>query len=82
MVKKVTLSPTFLKETKKLDNTLKIKLKKIEKILENPEIGKPLKYLRGERTVYVRPFRIIYSYIVSQDELVFLKFEHRKDVYK
>jgi len=82
-VSKVTFSPKFVKETKRLDNSLKEKLKKqIKKIVESPEIGKPLKYLRGERTVYVKPFRIIYSYVVKEDELVFLKFDHRRDAYK
>jgi mRNA-degrading endonuclease RelE of RelBE toxin-antitoxin system len=82
MVREITLSPKFIKETKNLDKSLKTKLKKqIEKIINNPEIGKPLKYLRGERTVYVKPFRIIYSHIQSEDKIIFLKFEHRKSVY-
>lgn len=80
LINKITRSPKFLKETKRLDNDLLIKLnKQILKIIENPEIGKPLKYKRGERTIYVKPFRLIYA--VQGDELILLKFEHRKSVY-
>lgn len=83
MARKITISPKFEKDVKRLDKTLSEKLKKqVRKIIENPEIGKPLKYLRGERTVYVKPFRIIYSFLKREDELIFLKFEHRRDVYK
>lgn len=80
MIAKVTRSPLFIKETKKLDKTLLEKLKKqVIKIIQNPHVGKPLKYKRNERTIYVKPFRLIYS--VDQDELILLKFEHRKSVY-
>jgi mRNA-degrading endonuclease RelE of RelBE toxin-antitoxin system len=72
----------FQKEFVKIDNSIKEKLKKqIKKIVETPDIGKPLKYdLKGERTVYVRPFRIIYSFI--NNTLFFLRFEHRSEVYE
>ena len=71
----------FEKEIKKLDNSIKGKVaKQIEKIINNQEIGKPLRYnLKGERTVYVKPFRIIYSFF--NNILYFLRFEHRKNVY-
>jgi addiction module RelE/StbE family toxin len=55
--------------------------KQIEKIVENPEVGKPLRYgLKGEWTVRVRPYRIIYAF--QDDKLILLRFEHRKEVYK
>ena len=70
----------FIKQTKRLDKNLLDKLKKqISKIIDNPEIGKPLKYRRGERSIYVKPFRLIYSII--GEELFLLKFDHRKKVY-
>jgi len=81
MIQKVTRSPQFIKQTKHLDNFLLKKLKdQINKILENPSVGKPLKYKRGERTIYIKPFRVIYA--VYGNELILLKFEHRKKVYK
>ena len=55
-------------------------LKQIRKVAESPETGKPLKYsLKGERTVYIKPYRLIYS--LSSDTLILLRFEHRKKVY-
>lgn len=71
----------FEKEIKKLDNFIKKKVtKQIEKIVNNPQIGKPLRYnLKGERTIYVKPFRIIYSFY--NNIIYFLRFEHRKNVY-
>jgi mRNA-degrading endonuclease RelE of RelBE toxin-antitoxin system len=81
MISKVTRSPQFIKQTKRLDSELLKKLKKqIIKIMENPSIGKPLSYTRGERTLYIKPFRLVYS--VKGDELTLLKFDHRKRVYK
>ena len=81
MIKKVTRSPQFIKQTKKLDSELLKKLRKqIIKVMENPSIGKPLNYTKGERTLYIKPFRLVYS--VRGKELILLKFDHRKKVYK
>ncbi len=80
MIKRIIRSPIFLKQTKKLDDfTLKKLKKQIKKILENPIVGKPLKYMRGERSLYVRPFRLIYA--VRDEDLILLKFGHRKNIY-
>ena len=80
MITKITRSPTFLKQTKGLDEFTLEKLKKqINKILENPNVGKPLKYKRGERSLYIKPFRLIYA--IRGEELILLKFGHRKNVY-
>jgi len=81
MIKKVTKSPKFIKDIKRLDNfSLKKIEKQIMKILENPRVGKPLKYMRGERAFYIKPFRLVYS--LRGEELILLKFDHRKKVYK
>ena len=62
------------------DRNLKIKIwKQIKKIIENPEIGKPLRYKRGERSLYIKPFRLLY--VIRGDEIILLKFDHRKKVY-
>lgn len=80
-IQKVTRSPRFIRDTKRLDSFLLEKLRKqIHKIIENPEVGKPLKYKRGERSLYIKPFRLLYA--LRGDELVLLKFDHRKKVYK
>lgn len=81
MVINVSFTNKFEKQVRSLDSSVKEKVKKqIEKIIENPLIGKPLKYdLKGERTVYVKPFRIIYSF--DNDTVYFLRCMHRKEVY-
>jgi mRNA-degrading endonuclease RelE of RelBE toxin-antitoxin system len=77
----VIYTDKFEREFKKADTSVKEKAtKQINKIILNPEIGKPLQYdLKGERTVYVKPFRIIYSY--KNNIIYFLRFQHRKEVY-
>ena len=81
VINEVTRSLLFIKQTKQLDGFLLQKLKKqIEKIIENPETGKPLKYRKGERSLYIRPFRLVY--VVRLNEIILLKFDHRKRVYK
>jgi len=63
------------------DNPLRIKIEKqIEKIIQNPEIGKPMKYNRkGTREVYVNPFRLSYSYLKNENLLIFLDFYHKNE---
>ena len=78
---KIIPSKEFLKNIKRLKNFERGKLEKqIKKIIQNPEVGKPLKYNKNERTLYVKPFRLVYS--IKNDELILLKFDHRKKVYK
>ncbi len=80
MISKITRSQAFLKQTKNLDSFTLQKLKKqIIKIIENPNVGKPLKYRRGERSLYIKSFRLIY--VIREEELILLKFGHRKNVY-
>lgn len=77
----VIFTDKFERELKKTDNSIKDNVRKqIAKIIQDPETGKPLRYnLKGERTVYVRPYRIIYAF--SSNILYFLRFEHRGNVY-
>jgi len=77
---KITPSDAFKKNIKNLSQFDRDKLEKqIKKIIENPNVGKPLKYKRGERSLYLKPFRLIYS--IRGDEIILLKFGHRKNVY-
>jgi mRNA-degrading endonuclease RelE of RelBE toxin-antitoxin system len=81
-VKSVVYTLKFEREFKKVkDSRVKEQLKKqIEKIIENPDVGKPLRYdFKGERTVYVKPCRLIYK--LDGETLYLLRFEHRKEVY-
>lgn len=66
----------------KLDKNIKtIVDKSIEKILNKPELGKPLKYsLHGLRSERIGTFRLIYE--IKGEFIVFHSLEHRKKVYK
>ncbi len=78
---KIIPSNEFIKDIKKINSFLREKLEKqIKKIVQNPNVGKPLRHSRGERTLYIKPFRLIYA--VRGDEIILLKFEHRKNVYE
>ena len=73
-------SNIFKKNIKRLNQFERDKIEKqIKKIIKNPNVGKPLKYKGEERTLYINPFRLIYA--VKDDEIILLKFEHRKKVY-
>lgn len=81
-IKEVILTQKFENDIKHIrDALMKEKIQKhIAKIIERPEIGKPLKYfLKGERTIYIWPYRLIYT--LSGDKLILLRFEHRKEAY-
>jgi len=72
----------FLKIISKIKNeAVKEKIKKqVEKIIENPEIGKPMQYNRkGTREVYVAPYRLAYAYIPSENKLIFLDIYHKDE---
>ena len=77
---KLTFEPIFRETINKLnDSSIKEKIKKqIQKIADNPEIGKPMRHNRkGTREVYVKPYRLSYSYSQEQDEIIFLEFYHK-----
>lgn len=66
---RVRFLPEFQKIFSKIkDSVLKEKiLKQIEKIRENPEIGKPMQYNRkGTRELYIAPFRLSYVYHLKE----------------
>ena len=61
------------------DDLLKTKIKKqIQKISENPDIGKPMRNIRkGTRELYIKPFRL--SYIKINNDLIYiLDLYHKK----
>lgn len=73
--------PEFLKILGKLDNSIKEKVKKqIEKIIQNPEIGKSMRFDRiGTREVYIPPFRLSYAHIKHEDKIIFLDLYHKDE---
>ena len=55
-------------------------LKLINKIEENPEIGKPMKHNRkGTRELYLPPFRLSYAYNKTDNIVVILDFYHKDE---
>ena len=63
------------------DRTLKIRIfKQIGKIIENPEIGKPMRNVRkGTREVHIQPFRLSYIYLKDEDKIILLDLYHKDE---
>ena len=67
----IAYDPSFEKKVRKIkEQLLKLKVKKeILKIIDSPEIGKPMRYGRkGTREVYISPFRSSYLYIKNDEK--------------
>lgn len=82
MVKGVVWTADFETTFKKIKDkaTKKKIIKQIEKVVSNPEVGKPLSYsYRGERRIRLGSYRLIYA--VEGETLYILSFKHRKEVY-
>jgi len=81
MVREITRSPNFIKQIEKLDNSYVPRIQKlIQKIIENPEIGKPMRFGRkGTREVYASPFRLSYFYDKATDTLFLLDVYHKDE---
>lgn len=83
MARAVVYSEKFEKAVRNLrDAALRRRLaRQLDEIIARPEIGKRLKYdLKGEFSVYVPPFRIVYTF--TDDAILFLNFENRDKVYR
>lgn len=56
-------------------------ISQIEKIIREPEIGKPLRHaLKSRRRLHVGSFVLVYEF--HNDELRFLDFDHHDKIYK
>ena len=78
----VGYDPSFEKKVRKIkDRLLKLKVKnKILKIINSPEIGKPMRYSRkGTREVYIPPFRLSYLYLKNEEKIIFLDLFHKDE---
>ena len=81
-IDEIVYTSKFEHDVKRIkDKSVKDRLEKnIRKIVENPEIGKPLSYvLNGERIVGIPPFGLIYA--INENTLILLRFENRSSVY-
>jgi len=63
------------------DPVLKEKIiKQVIKLKENPDLGKPMRYIRkGTRELYIPPFRLSYLYNKEQDCIVILDLYHKDE---
>ena len=78
----VAYSKTKKKTIRKIrDERTKERLKtQIIKIVDDPDIGKPMRYSRkGTREVHIPPFRLSYYYDRQNDLLIFLALYHKDD---
>jgi len=79
MVKEIIRTDNFLRRLKKLDKSILDRAEKlVVKILNDPEIGKPMRYDRKEtRELYIHPFRLNYIFDKSKEILIFLDIYHK-----
>jgi len=78
----VEYSDNLIKTIKKIkDNTVKEQIKRqIAKILEKPEIGKPMRYARkGTRELYIGSFRLAYAYLKKEKKIIILDLYHKDE---
>ena len=82
---KITYSTEFEKALKQLikqdRKTFEQLENQIEKILREPQIGKPLRYtLKNRRRLHVGSFVLVYEF--HRNELRFIDFDHHDKIYK
>jgi mRNA-degrading endonuclease RelE of RelBE toxin-antitoxin system len=80
VIEKVEITDDFERTLKRIkDPVLKEKVKKqTAKIINYPEIGKPMRYSRkGTRELHISPFRLSYAYFPEEKRLIFLELYHK-----
>ena len=82
---RITYSTEFEKALKQLikqdRKTFEQLENQIEKVLREPQIGKPLRYtLKNRRRLHVGSFVLVYEF--HRNELRFIDFDHHDKIYK
>ena len=78
----VEYTDDLLKTIRKIkNNSVKEKIKKhIAKIIEYPEIGKPMRYARkGTRELYIGSYRLAYTYFKEEKKIILLDLYHKDE---
>lgn len=76
------LDRILAKLSKKDKLQFEILTRKIKEILENPQIGEPLKgNMAGQRSVHIRNFCLIYEIIEGQKIVRLIDYDHHDNVY-
>jgi len=58
-------------------------VKKIDEIINNPLLGKPLRnILKNRRRIHIGPFVLVYRINEEEKEVRFLDFDHHDKIYK
>ncbi len=72
----------ILKKCKKKDSRLFEEIEQqIEKIINDPTVGKPLRYtLKNRRRVHVGSFVLVYE--LHNDKVRFIDFDHHDKIYR
>ena len=77
------LDRIFDKLSKKDKLQFEILTKKIEEILENPRIGKPLTAnMSGQCRVHLRNFVLTYEIVENEKKINLLDYDHHDKIYK
>ncbi|MBS3100035.1 type II toxin-antitoxin system RelE/ParE family toxin [Candidatus Pacearchaeota archaeon] len=76
------LDKRFDKLSKKDKSQFEILTRKINEILENPQIGEPLRGdMAGQRSVHIRHFCLIYEILENEKIIRLLDYDHHDIVY-
>ena len=78
----VEYTDDFLKILRKSnDASVKEKIKtQVAKLLEHPEIGKPMRYARkGTRELYIGSYRLAYAYYKEEKKIILLDLYHKDE---
>jgi addiction module RelE/StbE family toxin len=76
------LDRLFSKLSKKDKLQFEILSRKIKEILENPNIGEPLKgNMAGQRSVHIRNFVLTYEILENEKIIRLLDYDHHDKVY-
>ena len=80
-VKFIRESDRFRRIFKKVNSFMKERVEKqIKKLLDAPEIGKPMRHNRkGTREVYIGHFRLSYSYSIDESKITLLDLYHKDE---
>lgn len=77
------LDRIFAKLSKKDKLQFEILSRKIKEILDNPQIGKPLKAsMAGQRRVHIRNFVLTYEILENEKVVRLLDYDHHDKVYE
>ena len=76
----IDYTPSFKKQFSKIKDVLfkKKLIKLVEKIIDNPLIGKPMRNLRkGTRELYLKPYRLAYQFKEKELLILFIEIYHK-----